>query len=195
MRSLIACCLLALFVTGACDSTGREAVRIDKYFDLVSLLDDQAELLYSSGARLEKLLVANGEEETMLVRPDSAAQLKAEWRLFYEADINKLGLGDAYFVEELPGINDSRKVINTAKKKAPNVRMIEYDYEQDRLRHIRIVVEDKNDIYDFRKELLLNFDWLDGRETLTSYSIKGKQDMVMKSELDFSLDGKILFNP
>jgi len=195
MRSLIACCLLALLFTGACDGTGAKTVKIDKYFDLVSLLDQQAELLYERGARLEKALIANGKEETMIIRPDSAGTLRAEWQLFYEADINKLGLDDAYYVEELPGINGSRKVINTAKKNASNVRMIEYDYEQERLRHIRILVQDKNDIYDFEKEMLLNFDWIDGREMLTSYFITGKQDMVMKSELEFSLSGKLLLNP
>ena len=195
MRSLTSVCLAALLLLGACSGSGGKAVKIDKYFDLVSLLDQQAELLYHSGARLEKVLVANGKEDKMMVRPDSVGQLKAEFKLFYEADINKLGLDDAYYEEELPGINGNRKVINTAKKKTPNVRLIEYDYEQDQLRHIRILVQDKNDIYNLEKEMLLNFEQVDGRELLTSYSINGKQDMVMKSELEFSLSGKVLFNP
>ena len=195
MRSLTTVCLTTLLMLGACDGSGAKAVKIDKYFDLVSLLDQQAELLYNSGARLEKVLVANGKEDKMMVRPDSLGQLKAELKLFYEADINKLGLDDAYYEEELPGINGSRKVINTAKKKAPNVRLIEYDYEQDQLRHIRILVQDKNDIYNLEKEMLLNFEQVNGRELLTSYSINGKQDMVMKSELEFSLSGKVLLNP
>jgi len=187
--------LAFLLLLSACDSQNTQVVKIDKYFDLVGLLDEQAELLYSSGARLEKVLVANGDEEKMLIRPDSIGQLKIEWQLFYEANINKLGLDDAYIEEELPGINGGRKVINTAKKKAPNVRLIEYDYQQDRLMHIRIVVEDKNDIYQFEKEMSLNFEWVNGRQLLTSYSITGKQDMVMKSELDFALSGKMLLNP
>lgn len=187
--------LTLIVLLSACDSENRQAVKIDKYFDLVSLLDQQAELLYESGARLEKILVANGEEEKVLIRPDSAGQLKSEWQLFYEADINKLGLEDAYYVEELPGINGIRKVINTAKKKGANVRLIEYDYEQDHLKSIRILVQDKNDIYDFEKEMLLNFDWIDEKAVLSDYSIIGKQDMVMKSELQFELIGKILLNP
>ncbi len=187
--------LALLVLLSACDAGQTQAVKIDKYFDLVALLDQQAELLYSQGARVEKVLLANGEEEKMLVRPDSVGDLKKEWQLFYEADINKLGLDDAYEVEELPGINGNRKVITTAKKKAANVRLIEYDYDQDHLSQIRILIQEKNDIYNFEKEMLLNFEWVDGQERLKSYSINGKQDMVMKSELAFALSGKVLLNP
>lgn len=187
--------LTLIVLLSACDVQNTEAVKIDTYFDLVGLLDAQAELLYNSGARVEKVLVANGEEEKMLIRPDSVGQLKTEWQLFYEADINKLGLDDAYFVEGLPGMNGGRKVIYTAKKKAANVRLIEYDYEQDRLRYIRILIQEKNDIYNFEKEMLLNFDLIKGKEVIKDYSIKGRQDMVMKSELTFAISGKILMNP
>ena len=187
--------LALLVLLSACDAEQTQAVKIDKYFDLVALLDRQAELLYSQGARVEKVLLANGEEEKMLVRPDSVGDLKKEWQLFYEADINKLGLDDAYEVEELPGINGNRKVITTAKKKAANVRLIEYEYDQDHLSQIRILIQEKNDIYNFEKEMLLNFEWVDGQERLKSYSINGKQDMVMKSELAFALSGKVLLNP
>ncbi len=187
--------LALLVLLSACDARQTQAVKIDKYFDLVALLDQQAELLYSQGARVEKVLLANGEEEKMLIRPDSEGDLKNEWQLFYEADINKLGLDDAYEVEELPGINGSRKVITTAKKKAANVRLIQFDYDQDRLSQIRILIQEKNDIYNFEKEMLLNFEWVDGQERLKYYSINGKQDMVMKSELAFALSGKVLLNP
>ena len=187
--------LALLVLLSACDARQTQAVKIDKYFDLVALLDQQAELLYSQGARVEKVLLANGEEEKMLIRPDSVGDLKNERQLFYEADINKLGLDDAYEVEELPGINGSRKVITTAKKKAANVRLIQFDYDQDRLSQIRILIQEKNDIYNFEKEMLLNFEWVDGQERLKYYSINGKQDMVMKSELAFALSGKVLLNP
>ena len=187
--------LILIVLLSACESQNTDAVKIDTYFDLVGLLDEQAEQLYESGARIEKVLVANGEEEKMLIRPDSVGQLRTEWQLFYEADINKLGLDDAYYVEGLPGLDGGRKEIYTAKKKAANVRLIEYDYQNDRLRYIRILIQEKNDIYNFQKEMLLNFEEVDGKAMITDYSINGKQDMVMKSELSFALSGKVLFNP
>lgn len=186
--------VLALAIS-SCDSGNRDVVRIDKYFDLISLLDEQAELLYKEGARVEKKLMANDQEEQMIVVPDSVGQLKAELKLFYEADINKLGLDDAYFTEELPGVNGGRKVINTAKKAGANVRQIEYDYLGDQINQIRILVEDKNDIYTFEKEMQMDFETKNGVNMLTGYSITGKQAMVLKSELNFSLSGKILLNP
>lgn len=193
MRWLMPVCLAASLLTGACGVPGAKSVKTDKYFDLAGLLDGQAVLLYASGARLEKVLVAHGKEDKMLISPDSVGQLKAELQLFYEADINKPGLEDAYDEEKLPGAYGSHKVINIAKNKASRVRRIEYDYEQHQLRRIRILVQNKNDIYDLQKEMLLHFEQVGGRERLTSYSISGRQRMLMKPELRFSLSGSILF--
>lgn len=180
---------LILSITACNTGDIKTRVKIDKYFDLVSLLDEQSELLYTNKAVLDKKLTANGEVESILVRPDSAAQIRDELKLFYEANINKLGLGDAYFTEELPGINGMRKVINTAKKSGSNVRLIEYDYKSDVLDRVRIVMEDKNDVYTFEKEMLMNFKLVNGREILSNYTISGKQQMVMKSDLNFTIEG------
>lgn len=189
MRWLMPVCLAASLLTGACGVPSTKSVKMDKYFDLAGLLDRQAALLYAGGAKLEKVLVADGKEDKMLISPDSVGQIKAELKLFYEADINKPGLDDAYDEETLPGADGSHSVINVAKKKAPRVRLIEYDYEQHQLRRIRILVQNKNDIYDLQKEMLLNFEQTDGRERLTSYSISGRQRMLMKPELRFSISG------
>lgn len=180
---------LALGMVSCSGPVETTAVKTDNYFDLVGLLDAQSALLFEKGAVLQKKLRANGEIESMSVRPDSKGQIKAELKLFYEADINKLGLDDAYFTEELPGINGARKVINTAKKAGTNVRMIEYDYYHGKINQIRVLVEDKNDIYTFEKEMTMNFESIDGNEIMTGYTIKGKQQMVMKSDLNFSLEG------
>ncbi len=182
--------VLALNIVACSAPVETATVRTGSYFDLVGLLDRQTTLLLEQGAVLQKKLTANGETEDMSVKPDSEEQLRAELKLFYEANINKLGLDDAYFTEELPGINGASKIINTAKKAGPNVRMIEYDFNLGKISQIRVLVEDKNDIYTFEKEMTMKFEPLaDGREILTGYSINGKQKMVMKSDLNFSLEG------
>lgn len=182
-------CLIMVWVLQACQPANTSSVRIDEYFDLKGLLDEQVELLFNQGARLEKHLSANGKEEMVMVIPDSAGQFRGELQLFYEADINKLGLEDAYFTEELPGVNGGRKVINTAKKEGLIVRLIEYDYQEERLERIRILIEDKNDVYNFEKEMFMKFRQLEGKSILTDFSISGKQQMVMKSDLNFALEG------
>lgn len=182
--------VLALSVVACSKPTENVAVKTGSYFDLIGLLDTQTALLLERGAVLQKKLTANGETEDMSVKPESEEQLKAELKLFYEANINKLGLDDAYFTEELPGINGASKIINAAKKAGPNIRMIEYDFYLGKISQIRVLVEDKNDIYTFEKEMTMKFESLaDGREVLTSYRINGKQKMVMKSDLNFTLEG------
>jgi hypothetical protein len=187
--------LLAFCLTSCIDSGDSSQVRIDTYFDLVGLLDEQSVLLYKNRAVLRKKLTANGTDEILTIKPDSVGQIKAELRLFYEADINKLGLGDAYVIEELPGVNGARKVINTARASGAKVRLIEYDYQNDQLERIRVLIEEKTGIYTFEKEMLLNFGFYGNSELLESYMITGKQQMVMKSDLNFSLEGVFSVQP
>lgn len=186
--------LLLLFIMGfyACDTvTKSEPIRTGVYFDLVELLDEQTELLEAHNAKLTSELSVNGETETIIMELDSASQWKEQLTLFYQADINKLGLEKAYLTEQLlPGENQ-RKIIDQAISSKAIVRLIEYNYSFDELKNIRILIKDENTVYDFSKELNLNFTTLNDKSLLSSFSIIGNQDMILKSKLNYSLNAKI----
>ena len=186
----------AVLIMSSCNfvEQDKEAIKIDTYFDLAGLLDQQADLWMARGVKVEKVLTTNAREETVIVDVTDRKQLTDELNLFYEADINKVGLGDAYIIEELPAVFGQRKLVNSARSKKQKVRLLEFNYDQEKLTQIRILVEDKNSVYTFEKEMLIDFETIDGEEVLTGYSITGKQDMVLKSELNFSLKGRLLPN-
>ena len=94
--------VLVLFSVFGCASEKRtEAIRTGVYFDLVELLNAQAEKFGREQPTLTKELSVNGEKETRTVQFDSVSQWVEELQLFYQADINKLGLEESYITEEL----------------------------------------------------------------------------------------------
>jgi hypothetical protein len=186
---------LFLFVVIAlwgCDEGRKsEPIRTGIYFDLVELLDQQAQLLAEAKASFTKELTVNGKRETISIELDSAKQWKAQLALFYQADINKLGLETAYVTEEFPLGENQKKIIDEAKGSKATVRLIEYNYQNDQLTNIRILSREDNTVYEFDKELNLNFSMVDNVNRISSFSIVGNQDMIMKSKLDYSLNAVI----
>ncbi len=187
--------LSVLIATFSCTSPTKEpVVQAGTYYDLVGLLDHQVKYLYVQNASLEKTIGAGDESEVLQVSPDTTTW-REEFKLFYNADINKLGLSDAYEVEQLSRIDGGRKLINAAKSGAQPVRLIEYNFSNNALESLRILVEEKNEVYVFKKEMQMHFAQVEGAPVLKEYSIEGTQTMVMKSDLNFSLNGKVVLNP
>jgi hypothetical protein len=184
--------LMALLVS--CGSgNNNQVVKIDEYYSLLDLLDEQIDLLVSENATLEKTLGV-GEEVELISKTPNIEEWKSELELFYYANINKLGLIDAYETEELSNFGGGKKLINSAKSNEQSVRMIEYNFANDMLESLRILVEEENEVYVFKKEMQMTFTQKNGKSFLTDYSITGTQTMVMKSDLNFSLKAKVLPN-
>jgi len=183
--------LLSLCLFGCTVGQESEAIRTGTYFDLIELLDEQIAMFEIEKPALCKELNVNGETEKITLKFDSAQQWKDELGLFYQADINKLGLETAYITEELSVGNGNKKIIDSAKTEKPTVHSIEYNYSANQLESIRILVRDKNPVYNFEKELNLFFDVKQGKSILSSFSISGDQSMILKDELNYSLKATI----
>lgn len=182
--------LMALLVS--CSSEGNnQIVKVDEYYSLLDLLDQQIDLLVSENASLEKTLGV-GEQVEQISNTPNIEEWKRELELFYYANINKLGLIDAYETEELSNFGGGKKLINSAKSSEQSVRMIEYNFANDMLESLRILVEEENEVYVFKKEMQMTFTQKYGKPFLKDYSITGTQTMVMKSDLTFSLKAKVL---
>ncbi|MFT6969524.1 MAG: hypothetical protein ACJAXX_000081 [Roseivirga sp.] len=184
--------LVSFFLCYACESDQKsEPIRTGIYFDLVALLDQQVTLLEKQKPKLTKQLMVNGESETIIMDLDSASQWKEQLALFYQADINKLGLEEAYLTEELQTGENRKKIIDQAITAKALVRLIEYNYSNNELENIRILIKDENAVYEFDKELNLNFGKLDNVTIVSSFSISGNQDMLLKGALNYSVKAKI----
>ncbi|KYG78564.1 hypothetical protein MB14_17690 [Roseivirga ehrenbergii] len=168
-----------------------EPIRTGTYFDLVELLDEQIAEFEVKRPVLTKELNVSGETDRVTIQLDSAKQWKEELGLFYQADINKLGLETSYTTEEISTGVNTKKVIDSAKTERPAVRSIDYNYTDDQLESIRIIIRDENPIYKFEKELNLYFHIEQGKSILSSFTISGDQSMILKDELNYSLKATI----
>ena len=184
--------LFVLIALWGCDEGQKsEPIRTGIYFDLVELLDQQAEFLAQARPGFSKELTVNGETETISLELDSANQWKAQFALIYQADINRLGLETAYITEELTIGQNQKKIIDQARGSKATVRLIEYNYLNDQLTNIRILYKEDNSVYEFDKELNLNFTPVQGVNRISSFSIVGNQNMLLKSDLSYSLKAVI----
>ncbi len=183
--------LLSLMLLGCSVGKKSEPIRTGTYFDLVELLDEQIAEFEVKRPVLTKELNVSGETDRVTIQLDSAKQWKEELGLFYQADINKLGLETSYTTEEISTGVNTKKVIDLAKTERPAVQSIEYNYTDDQLESIRIIIRDENPIYKFEKELNLYFHIEQGKSILSSFTISGDQSMILKDELNYSLKATI----
>lgn len=180
--------ILLISSLASCSSGREETVGLSTtYFDLKTLLDIELTQLTAQGASLEKLLNTGGQEERLTISPDSAGWHE-QLKLFYEADINKVGFIGEYFEEELPAINEVSKMIYTSKSQKHPVQVMECFYENETLTKVRLLVSEVNAIYTVTKEMSLYFD-----ETgITSFDIKGEESMRLKKDLNYMIQGTIV---
>ena len=172
----------------SCSSEREQAGAINTpYFDIKGLLDKELSLLADQGASLEKLLNTGGQEELLTITPDSVGW-NEQFKLFYEADINKPGFVGEYFEEELPTINEVSKVIFTSKSQKNPVQVVECFYENEALTKVRLLVSEVNTVYTVTKELSLYLN----ENGITSFDIKGEESMRFKKDLNYMIQGTVV---
>ena len=188
------CIVLVALMTFSCENDQQKAVkRTSVYYDLMKLLDEQASLLAQSNAGLDKILSAGEESEQASLLPDQEGW-KGEFAMFYMADINKLGLEEAYTVEKTSTSNGGYKTTNTAKSDDQTVRLITYHFDAtSKLVSFTALIRDENLVYTFEKELTMWFEPFEKGVRMVSYRILGDQKMILKKELSFAIEGKVVY--
>ena len=186
--------VLIVLMAFSCGSDQQRAVkRTTVYYDLVKLLDEQVSLLSRSNVALDKTLLADEESEQVRLSPPGEEDWKKELALFYTADINKLGLEEAYEVEKMANPDGGYRIINTAKDDDQPVRSITYHFDAtSKPVSFTILMKDENMVYTFDKEMTMQFEPFEEGVKLKSYKISGVQQMILKGELSFAIEGKVI---
>lgn len=184
--------VLASVVIAACTKSKQTS----KLYNIDSLLTQQVKALTLSKPKLEKHAILGNTTEKQEYVPDSAAWSR-ELDIFRQLEaINKPVNRSNYLVDDNlydPGSNLTVKAF-TALEPLP-VRSLRVFYENDiqTPRKIEAVYDEENTLYKSSKNLLLEFQQINNKNVLTSYSIDGGQRMILSDSVTFSVKGRIQF--
>ena len=171
-----------------------ENARIDEYFDLKGTLDSVVEDMLASGAKLKKQTTMGEEVETVTLELKTKEDWERQFELFYEADINKVGMSGLYQMETLQAFDGIEKQIYAATKKSAFVKSIECAYRDGKLFTIRIIASDKNFVYGAAREYILHFNHFKSKMRLDHYSISSAEQMLFKGELDIQVVADVVID-
>ncbi|HEY0651541.1 MAG TPA: hypothetical protein VGD65_00385 [Chryseosolibacter sp.] len=167
-----------------------------KLYDVDSLLNTQVKILANGRSRLQKQALLGDETDMLTYIPDSAAWNR-ELDVFRQLEaMNKPVHRTKYLVDDNlfdPGSNLTVKAF-TALESLPvrSVRVF-YDKTIRAPRKIEAVYDEENALYKSSKKLLLEFQQINNKNVLTSYSIEGGQKMILSDSVTFSVTGRIQF--
>ncbi len=189
---------IALFVLlsaalAACNSRRREVI----LYPVDSLVTAQVNLLSGARARLHKQATLGFDIDTVMTVPDSMAWAD-ELNIFRQLDlINKPVNVGSYRITDGEADTESNLMVKAFESREDHpVRYLRvfYDGSLDKPRRIEAHYLEENALFRSSRFLSMEFQQLDNKTALTSYSMEGSQKMMLKDSIKFSVRGKIQFN-
>jgi len=191
MRALLVF-LVGLTLLGCSTEQLENKAKIDTFFDLEGTLDQVLQGLVEERAGLKKTSQVNNETEESTIGPMTLEEWKAQLEIFYESDINKLGLENSYEVETLTAFDGIKKTIYRAKRNNQYVQTIECSFRDGKLFIVRILASDKNFVYRIENELTLYFNHFKKKLALDHFIVKTNEQMLLRKDLFLRVEGQVL---
>jgi hypothetical protein len=178
-------------------SCGRQP-EIKSLYNIDSLVNAQVNFLKSRDARLHKIASINGRRDDRIFSPADSAAWSTELDIFRKLDlINKPVNQGSYIVDD--GLYDPSSNLTVKAISAIDDLPVKYVriFYQDRLqkpRKIEALYDDQNALYKSGRILTMEFQQIDNKSILTSYSVKGGQKMIMGDSVAFLIQGEIMID-
>ncbi|MEL6558055.1 MAG: hypothetical protein AAFQ94_07715 [Bacteroidota bacterium] len=185
MKLLLNICLIAVVLSVvACENVPKETQTVKRYFDVDSLISGtiQKTLQNKDSLQINKIVEIDGEEEQKSFYLDQEG-LENEMRLFSIMDLNNPALAFSYDSQESDGRMDYRLkatenqtgIISLSVTKKGNAQILEALFSEN------------NPIYYTSRQLKLRVE----NGTIQSFEMTGKQKMVFKDTIHYSMKGII----
>ena len=180
---------LALF---SCDS---KKSKTSNYYSVDSLVNAQIKFLSESKVLLTKKAEINGVEESKVFTPKDSSAWAHELDIFAELNaINSPVNAGNYGVEN--GVRDSTSNLSirliTAKTALPIVYVkVFYLDALSKIRRVEALYKEENSLLKGSRLLILEFQEINNKTVLVSYSIEGSQQMFIGDAVQFVVKGTI----
>lgn len=189
----VAFIILLIVVTLSSCETKRSDIKY--YYALDSVLNEQVQYLTQSRAALSKKASIDGKEERTSFVPKDTTRWKYEFDVFAGlSDINKPANVGKY--RTVPGIKDvnSNLLIYTIESTEQLPVVFLKVYYLDNLANIRRIeglYREESSLLKSSRHLSMEFQNINNKIVLTSYSITGGQKMLLGDSVQFSVNGMI----
>jgi hypothetical protein len=185
-------CLIVLAVFFAGCESGKETSSL---YSIDSLVSAQVIALAEAKAILHKEATLGNRTDRSVYTPGDTTAWTNELDIFrHLQQINKPVNRDSYIVDDGlydPGSNLMVKAFTSTRQLPVMSMRIYYDNAIKKPRKIEALYEEENSLYKSSKLLRMEFQQVNNKTVLTSYTIHGGQKMVLGDSVTFSVKGKI----
>jgi hypothetical protein len=190
-KTFALCLVMTTVFWAGCESGLKESA----LYPVDSLVSAQIMTLAEAKAVLHKVAVLGQQTDRSVYTPKDTTAWTNELGIFRQLqEINKPVNHDSYIVDDGlydPGSNLMVKAFTSTRQLPVRSMRIYYDNSIKRPRKIEAVYEEQNALYKSSKMLLMEFQQINNKTVLTSYSIHGGQKMVLGDTVSFFVKGRI----
>jgi hypothetical protein len=194
-KTRIALSLIVVFVAALLMSSCLTGQEESSFYSIDSLVTGQLTELTEMKARLSKKAVVQGKTDTVSYVPKDTLAWGKELDIFRQLQvINKPINHGSYLVEDNkmdPASNLTVKEFTSTEELPVRYMKIFYQGSINKPRRIEALYDEKNSLYESSRLLSMEFQQVNNKTILTSYSIDGGQKMILGDSVTFFIQGKI----
>jgi hypothetical protein len=189
---------IALVFFGLCLTACSKNEPGARLYPIDSLVTTQIISLTESKAVLHKQALMGNRSDSIVYTPKDTSAWVSELDIFRQLEvINKPVSRASYLVDDNlydPGSNLTVKAFTSTTNLPVRHMRIYYDRSVRQPRRIEAHYDEENSLYQSSRLLSLEFQQVNNKTVLTSYSIKGGQKMILGDSVTFTVRGKILID-
>ncbi len=172
-----------LVLLSACQTPTEENQAPPVYYDVKGFVQNQIQLLNQQKPRVEKTMVVGNDEEK---RSTKEVDWRKEFELFVQADINKPAYRQSYAIARPDSLTYEYTILTKEDLPVRYLKVVlDKPNGQPTLIEAKILAENK--LYESEKNLLMHCAQKSGDWRVTSYQIKGFQELVISDRKPFDV--------
>lgn len=172
-----------LFTLLGCEQD-RSHKKLQAYFDLDSLLNQQISELVKSGVTLQKTVTKDGDTESRSFTPDST-DWQREFAMIRQFNLNKPNFVGSYTLEA-----SGEELVYVPKYQDKlEIKDFQRAYTDDgKLKSLAIRFESDKYLYEVQQTVNLDFQG----DLIKTFNISGRQKMIMLDAVEYQFSGTII---